>query len=212
MDVKSVEGLYKDANAKEPSILITCTNRFSSKDFYIMDKLQPYIFLMPVVALTLSVIFYSILLKKLANKTVFQQFVFIAFLFSFLLNLAWELIQAPLYNGFTFSVSHITFCGLAALADAIMVMLIYFSLAIIYKNPLWIQRFNFQRTFTLILIGGIGAILSEMRHLSIGTWSYTSSMPILPFVHAGLSPVLQFMVLPGLIFYLSFCYVKKLNE
>ena len=118
-------------------------------------------------------------------------------------NLAWEIIQGPLYKGFTYSKSHIVFCGLASLADAVMVILIYFLLAIIYKDPLWINHINLKRILILILIGGIGAILAEMYHLSLGNWSYASSMPILSFVNAGLSPVLQFMFLPVLIFYLS---------
>ena len=167
---------------------------------------------MPVIALTLVVIFYIILIKKLTDKPFFKQFVFVTFLLSFLLNFAWEIVQAPLYKDFTYRLSHIIFCGLASVADAIMVMLIYFFLAIIYKNPLWIKHINFQRTLTLVLIGGIGAVLSEMRHLSIGTWSYTSFMPTLPFVHAGVAPVLQFMILPGLIFIVSFLLCKnKLN-
>ena len=91
-----------------------------------MDKLKPVMFLMPVIALTLVVIFYIILIKKLTDKTFFQQFVFITFLLSFLLNFAWEIVQAPLYKDFTYRLSHIIFCGLASVADAIMVMLIYF--------------------------------------------------------------------------------------
>ena len=81
-----------------------------------------------------------------------------------------------------------------------MVLLIYFILAINYEDPLWIKHINLQRTLILILIGGIGAIFAEMRHLSLGNWAYGPSMPILPFVNAGISPVLQFMLLPGLIF------------
>lgn len=166
-------------------------------------------FLMPVIALTLVVIFYFYLLKKLSDKTIFQHFVFVTLLLSFILNFAWEVLQGPLYNGFTFSFSHIAFCGLASVADAVMVMLIYFSFAVIYKNPLWIKHINFQRTIMLVLVGGIGAILSEMRHLSLGNWSYAASMPLLPFAHAGVSPTLQFIILPSLIFFLSFLLCKK---
>ena len=169
-----------------------------------MNKLQPLIFLIPVIALILVIVFYIILLKKVSNKTFFKRFIFITLLLAFILNFSWEIIQGPLYKGFTYSISHIVFCGLASLADAIMVILIYFVLAIIYKDPLWIKHINLQRTLILILIGGIGAILAEMRHLSLGNWSYASSMPVLPFVNAGLSPVLQFMFLPVLIFYLTF--------
>ena len=169
-----------------------------------MKALQPLIFLIPSLALMLVALFYFIILKKATDKTLFQRFTFITLLLAFILNFAWEIIHGPLYKGFTYSTSHIAFCGLASVADAFMVLLIYFILAIVYKDPLWIKHINLQRTLILILIGGIGAILAEMRHLSLGNWSYASSMPILPFVNAGLSPVLQFMFLPVLIFYLSF--------
>ena len=174
-----------------------------------MKTLQPLIFLIPVVALILVVGFYFIILKKATDKTLFKRFTFITLLLAFIINFAWEIIQGPLYIGFTYSISHIAFCGLASVADAIMVLLIYFVLTIIYKDLLWIKHINLQRTLIPILIGGIGAILAEMRYLSLGNWSYASSMPVLPFVNAGLSPVLQFMLLPGLIFYVSSILFKK---
>ena len=174
-----------------------------------MKTLQPLLFLIPVIALILVVVFYFIILKKATDKTLFKRFTFITLLLAFILNFAWEIIQGPLYTGFTYNLSHIAFCGLASVADAIMVVLIYFVLAIIYKDPLWIKHINLQRSLILILIGGIGAILAEMRHLSLGNWSYAPTMPVLPFVNAGLSPVLQFMLLPGLIFYISSILFKK---
>lgn len=174
-----------------------------------MKTLQPLIFLIPVVALTLVVIFYFIIQKKATDKILFKRFTFITLLLAFILNFAWEIIQGPLYIGFTYSISHIAFCGLASVADAIMVLLIYFVMTIIYKDPLWIKHINLPRSLILILIGGVGAILAEMRHLSLGSWAYAQSMPVLPFVYAGLSPVFQFMLLPGLIFYISSILFKK---
>jgi hypothetical protein len=174
-----------------------------------MKTLQPVIFFIPVLALILVVLFYLIILNKATDKTYFKRFTFITLLLAFILNFSWEIIQGPLYTGFTYSISHIVFCGLASVADAVMVLLIYFVLALFYKDPLWIKNINFQRTLILIVIGGIGAILAEMRYLSNGNWTYAPSMPILPFVHAGLSPVLQFMMLPGLILYVSSILLKK---
>jgi hypothetical protein len=174
-----------------------------------MKILQPLIFLIPVVALILVVVLYFINLKKATDKTLFKRFTFITLLLAFILNFAWEIIQGPLYIGFNYSIFHIAFCGLASAADAIMVLLIYFVLIIIYKDLLWIKHINIQRILILILIGGVGAILAEIRYLSIGNWAYAPSMPILPFVNAGLSPVIQFMLLPGLIFYISTILSKK---
>ncbi len=115
----------------------------------------------------------------------------------------------PLYKDASFNLQHIAFCLLASVADAIMVLLLYFLFAFICKQPLWIKDLSLQRVLILMAVGGIGAILAEMRHLSQGNWAYASSMPILPFINVGLSPVLQFMFLPVLSYYLSFYFLKK---
>jgi hypothetical protein len=163
----------------------------------------------PVIAISLDILLYAILLHKVAKKRIFKQYVFTLILAAFLLNAAWEVLQIPLYVGGMYSWSHILFCLLASLADAIMVVLIYFGFAIIYKNAFWIQSLNLSRVIFLIMTGGIGAVLAETRHLSIGTWSYAETMPLIPVVAVGLSPVLQFMILPLLIYIISFKMVMQ---
>ncbi len=93
-----------------------------------------------------------------------------------------------------------------------MVLLLYFVFAIIYKQPFWIKHLNLQRTLVLVFIGRTGAILAEIINLSQGNLAYTPSMPLIPFVNAGLSPVLQFMVLPVLIYYVSFLLLKLFRQ
>ena len=93
-----------------------------------------------------------------------------------------------------------------------MVLLLYFGLAFIFKDIFWIQYLKIKRVLLLVLIGGAGAILSEMRHLSLGSWGYDDSMPLIPFVNVGISPVLQFMILPLLIYFLSFNCLKIMER
>ncbi len=174
-----------------------------------MNNLNPVIFIVPLIALLLTVVLFIILLRKVSDKAAFKRYILITLVLSFLLNLAWEVIQLPLYKDASFDIQHIAFCGLASVADAIMVLLIYFVLALIYKDPLWIKHLNLRRTLIIVLIGGTGAVLAEMRHLSQDNWAYASSMPIVPFINVGLSPVLQFMFLPVLSYYLSFYFLKK---
>lgn len=52
-------------------------------------------------------------------------------------------------------------------------------------------------------VGGTGAILAEVAYLSAGNWAYTDKMPLIFGTGAGLTPVLQFIVLPVLIYSLS---------
>lgn len=177
-----------------------------------MNKLQPVMLLMPVIALILVLIFYFTLLKKSTNKKAFTRFIFIMSTLAFVLNFVWELLHLPLYKNNVYDLQHISLCVLASIADAIMVMLIYFCFALIYKDAWWVKNMTFQRALMLIVTGGIGAVLAEMRHLSTGDWVYAASMPIIPFVHAGLSPVLQFAILPLLIYQISIVFHKRSTQ
>ncbi len=177
-----------------------------------MNGIKPVIFLIPLIALLIVCIFYFILLKKTVVKKTFNKFITITIVFAFLLNFAWELLQIPLYKTLVFDINHIAFCALASLADVLMVLFLYFGIAFIFKDPFWIQRLKLNRVLLLVLIGGAGAVVSEMRHLSLGSWGYDDSMPIIPFVNVGIAPVLQFMILPLLIYFLSFNLLKIMNK
>lgn len=176
-----------------------------------MYNIKPVIFLIPLIALILAGILYFSFLKKATHKKAFNKFVFTITVLSFLLNFAWELIQVPLYIPSLYSLEHIAFCALASFADTIMVLLLYFGFALIFKNLLWIEHLKWKRKVVVILTGGTGAVLAEMRHLSLGTWAYSNSMPIIPIINVGISPVLQFIILPVLIYLLSFHSLKSMS-
>ena len=177
-----------------------------------MDTLKPIILLFPIIALILVSLLFAFSLKKVANKKAFKRFILMIMGFAFVLNLVWELAQMPLYDNTSFVINHVTFCVLGSVADAIMVLLLYFVFAVIFKNPLWIHTLKIQRIVIVILTGGIGAALSEMRHLALGNWAYSDLMPLIPILHVGLSPVLQFMILPIFIYILSLSWkIKKLS-
>lgn len=169
-----------------------------------MSNIEPIIFLIPAIASILVIIFYYNLLKKTTNKAVFNRFIFTVVMLSFFLNFAWEIIQSPLYKGHSYNANHIALCVVASVVDDIMVLLLYFSLALIFRNPLWVRDLKLYRIITLVLTGGLGAILAETKNLAAGNWAYAPSMPLVPFLHTGVSPVLQFMLLPTIIYYLSY--------
>ena len=168
-----------------------------------MRSLSISITIIPGIAILLDILLYVILLRRTTEKKLFMRFVVTTILFAFLFNAVWEILQIPLYKEGVYTLQHILFCVLASVADVIMVLLIYFGFGIIFKNAFWINNSNIKRIILLMLIGGVGAVLAEIRHLSIGTWSYAESMPLIPDVHVGLLPVLQFMILPILIYRLS---------
>jgi hypothetical protein len=173
-----------------------------------MNNLTPIIFLVPVIALTLVITLYVLLLKKTTDKKPFKKFVFTLIVLAFSLNLTWELLQIPLYNA-TYSIKQMSFCALASVADVIMELLLYFGFAFIFRNIFWVKNLKWRQVVAVVLVGGIGAILSEIRHLSLGTWKYSEAMPIIPIVNVGLSPVLQFMILPLLTYIVGYQYFLK---
>lgn len=177
-----------------------------------MSNIKPVIFLIPVIALTFTAILYFSLLKKATDKKAFNKIISTIIVLSFLLNFAWELIQIPLYIPSLYSLEHIAFCALASLADVIMVLLLYFGFVLLFRNPLWMEHLNWKRIAIVTLGGGTGAVLAEIRHLSLGTWAYSDSMPIIPVINVGISPVLQFMILPLLVYLLSFYYLKNYKK
>ena len=167
--------------------------------------------LIPFIVLIVALIFYFIVLKKETDKIHFKRFVLTTVILSFILNFTWEILQMPLYKNNELDFQHLVFCGLATVADTIMVLLIYFSYALILKNAFWIKKLDLKFALLLMLTGGAGAILSEMRHLTEGNWAYDDSMPLIPLVNAGLSPVLQFTLLPVIIYWVGFKFSKKIT-
>ena len=174
-----------------------------------MDNLTLDALLPPMIALGLTVILYGYLAKKAVAKATFKRFMLLVSVTAFLLNLAWEMLQVPLYQGGTYNLEHFLFCVVVSVADVIMILLIYLGLALVYKSPLWVYNFKWQRIIAVILIGALGAALAEIKHTSEGTWSYADSMPVIPIINVGLSPVLQFTVLPVLVFYTGYYFLNK---
>ena len=169
-----------------------------------MESLKATVLIMPVLALILVIILYVHLLKQSNNRRIFKRFSCLIIAFSFLLNFFWEMLQMPLYEGMKLNMQTTMLCSLASVADAIMVLLLYYAFAVIYKDPFWVHDLTLQRILILVGVGATGAILVEIFHLSADSWKYSRIMPIIPILNVGISPVLQFMILPILSCWLAF--------
>jgi hypothetical protein len=98
-----------------------------------MQPLSFSIVIIPLIAISLSILFYVILLRKTTQKKIFRRYVLTIILVAFVLNALWEILQIPLYVEGVYTWSHVLFCLLASVTDAIMVLLIFFGFGIIYK-------------------------------------------------------------------------------
>ena len=127
-------------------------------------------------------------------------------LFGFLMSFPWEMLQAPLYIGMAEAPhwSATLSCLVATLGDCVLFLVAFEMTAAIFRNRHWIRTATFLQVFWFTAIGLIVTVLIEEAAVrGIGwNWRYTALMPRLPLLGTGLSPVLQWMILPPLVMWL----------
>ena len=131
------------------------------------------------------------------------------FIIGFLLNLIWENVQAPLYEGYTNLWDHFMMCFWASIVDAAVILLLYALFALWFKNSFWIKHLNWKNGLLLMLVGAAIALGFEFWAFQNEVWAYTERMPLVPALNIGLSPLLQMMLLPLFTFILSYRIVKS---
>lgn len=160
-------------------------------------------FIVPAIALATVVLFYFLLLKKTNNPVALKRVTRFILALAFVLNFLWEMVQMPLFKNMSLNWKTTLFCAGASIADCIMILLLYLGFGLMYKDSLWFRRPVFLRVVLLVIVGGLGAVLAEKKNLYLGNWAYSSYMPLVPVIDVGLSPLLQFMILPAIIYHVA---------
>ncbi len=123
------------------------------------------------------------------------------FLVAVLINYIWEITQSPLYVGmenFNLVWWH---CGLAALGDGLLVLLIYAAGWAVLRRRDWFVQPGGIGYAVMLLAGLVIGVSVEWLAVFIGNrWEYTARMPLIPLLGVGLVPVAQMLALPMLIF------------
>ena len=123
------------------------------------------------------------------------------FAFSVPPNYLWEVAQMPLYVVDGTPLQFAAHCIVPSLGDGVWVVTIFAIGWAVFQRLNWFFRPGFNAFCLMLMTGFIISVLIEwLAVYQINRWSYTASMPILPWVNVGLSPVLQMMLLPPLIF------------
>lgn len=125
------------------------------------------------------------------------------FIFAFLLNFVWEFMQVPLYEGMP-SMKHwhgIETCAVASVGDGLLMLVAFWVTASLWRTREWVLRPSVSQLIVFSAVGvGITIIaqhLATTKGWSWG-WAYAESMPVIPIIGTGLSPRLQWIVLPPL--------------
>jgi len=115
------------------------------------------------------------------------------------LNLVWEIAHLPLYtlwenpdlSGKAFAVIHCTI-GDGMIAAATLVLA-----RAVFGNANWPLKRYWHIAFAALLLGVVYTVFSEWLNVSVrGSWEYRAAMPTLPPLGTGLSPLLQWIILP----------------
>lgn len=115
------------------------------------------------------------------------------------MHFAWEIVQLPLYTIWsTGSVREITFAVIHCTAGDLMISSLCLVLALIMAE--WTNN-RFEVVALLTILFGVGYTgFSEWRNTSVtNAWTYAAMMPTV--FGLGVSPLLQWMVIPGVVFW-----------
>jgi hypothetical protein len=117
------------------------------------------------------------------------------------LNFIWEVAQMPLYVEDGKLLEFAAHCIVPSLGDGVVVLMIFGVGWAAWRRVDWFVRPGWPACILMLMTGLIIAVFVEwVAVYGIGRWSYTANMPLLPVLNVGLSPVLQMLLLPPVIF------------
>lgn len=132
------------------------------------------------------------------------KFLLVLFVISVALNYIWELVQAPLFVGMDSVGALAWHCFVASLGDGIILWIIYGLGWGAFGHWRWTYQPGFRQMAFMLSVSIVIAILIEWSALHwLKRWSYTDSMPLIPVLDVGLTPILQMLILPPFIFFLT---------
>lgn len=126
--------------------------------------------------------------------------------FSFLLHFVWEFWQAPTYTGMI-ELNHwdgIKLCTSATFGDVGFAMTAFWLTSLFARSRLWFLK---PSTSQMLLFIGVGIALTvgfEYYYTNISLrWTYSELMPLIPPFGTGLSPLLQWLIIPVLVLWFT---------
>lgn len=129
---------------------------------------------------------------------------------SILLHAAWETLQLPLYTIYAepwskqlFAVIHCT------LGDAMIAGLSLLLVLALMATSDWPERGLIKTAAITVALGMGYTVYSEWLNVNMrGSWAYAPSMPTLPVLGTGLSPLLQWLAVPLSAFAAMRCFLR----
>lgn len=115
-------------------------------------------------------------------------------------HLVWEVLHVPLYTIWSDgTAATITFAVLHCTGGDLLIATASLTGALVVAGSPWWPSERLRAVALLTLAFGVGyTVFSEWFNVSVrGSWAYSARMPTLPPFGTGLSPLLQWIVVPS---------------
>lgn len=126
--------------------------------------------------------------------------------FSFLLHFVWEFLQVPTYAGMA-EMPHweaTKLCIWATLGDVGFALTAFWVASMAVRKRDWVLRPTRLPTAIFVVAGIILTLGFEYYYTSISLrWTYSDLMPLVPPLGTGLSPLLQWLIVPLIVIWLT---------
>lgn len=132
------------------------------------------------------------------------------FVVAVVVNYFWEVGQGFLFEGMNSWESVWWHCFVASLGDGIIVWIIHAVGWMLFQRPDWFMAPDKSGYGVMLLTGFIIAVVVEWGAVHVlQRWSYTEAMPVIPGLDIGITPILQMLILPPIIFYIVSVRLKR---
>ena len=114
------------------------------------------------------------------------------------LHLVWEIAQLPLYTIWSEPVGRQAFAVLHCTIGDLMIAGLSLLAALAFVGTAEWPMTGLRSVWLLLLFLGAGyAVYSEWLNVNVrGSWAYSPLMPTLPLLGTGLTPLLQWLLVP----------------
>ena len=134
--------------------------------------------------------------------TKIRKYIITFLIIGFILSFIFEYLHIPLYRLPT-RLPHLVISLLSTILDLMFILFIYFCMTKVYKDNTWAMNWSTQKTLIIVISALIWTAVGEKIAISLGLWSYSSAMPIVPILGVGFTPLLIMGIVPLATLYIS---------
>ena len=119
------------------------------------------------------------------------------YIFAFLLNFVWEMLQMPLFALPPADTPYwpvITMCAFATVADGFIMLIAFWTASAFARSRYWFVAAERSHVLIFLITGLAITSAIELIVTEMGVWAYSPLMPVLFGV--GMSPFLQWVIPP----------------